>query len=244
MNAFEKLRARIREEHFHPRWIGLISNPCYIIRRGLLRAITELSPRIRGHVLDFGCGSKPYETLFSGAQTYTGVDIAVSGHSHEDSEVDVFYDGRTLSFEDNYFDAVVSFEVFEHVFNLSEILPEIRRVTKDSGLLLISVPFAWEEHETPYDYARYTSYGMSHILRTHGYELITTNKTTTYVLAIFQMLIGYLMRLCRNKGIIQYLIRVFVVFPCTLLAYALDTILPRRYDYFCNLVILARKTSA
>jgi SAM-dependent methyltransferase len=241
MKVFGKLRARVRQESFCPRWIGLISNPTYILRRGLFRTIRELSPCIKGRVLDFGCGSKPYEKLFTGAQPYLGVDIAVSGHPHEDSKVDVFWDGKTLEFQDNSFDAVVSFEVFEHVFNLCEVLPEIRRVTKESGYLLISIPFAWEEHEIPYDFARYTSYGISHILKSHGYDLITIRKTTTYVLALWQMLIAYLMRIIPRNRAIRYLCRVCIIFPCTLAAYATDALLPRRYDYFCNTVVLARK---
>ena len=54
-----------------------------------------------------------------------------------------------MPFSDGRFDSVVSFEVLEHVFNLPQILQEINRVTKDSGLFLISVPFAWGEHEAP-----------------------------------------------------------------------------------------------
>ena len=105
-------------------------------------------------VLDFGCGSKPYENLFINIDEYVGCDIEVSGHDHLDSKIDYFFDGKNLPFIDDRFDSVVSFEVFEHIFNLPEILKEINRVTKTSGNILISVPFAWGEHEVPYDFAR------------------------------------------------------------------------------------------
>jgi energy-converting hydrogenase Eha subunit A len=110
--------------------------------------------------------------------------------------------------------------------------------------LLISIPFAWEEHETPYDFARYTSYGISHILKSHGYDLVTIRKTTTYVLALWQILIAYLMRIIPRNRAIRYLCRVCIIFPCTLAAYAMDALLPRRYEYFCNTVVLARKLAA
>ena len=106
-----------------------------------------------------GCGSKPYENLFVHADKYIGCDVEVSGHNHSDSKIDYFFDGKKLPFSDGTFDAVVSFEVFEHVFNLPEILTEINRVTKEKGTLLISIPFAYGEHEIPYDFARYTSFG-------------------------------------------------------------------------------------
>jgi SAM-dependent methyltransferase len=241
MKIINLLRARIREESFRPEWIGLFSNPAYIIRRALWKTILEFAPQIKGRVLDFGCGSKPYENLFVKAQSYTGVDIEVSGHQHIDSKVDVYYDGKTLPFGDSQFDAVVSFEVFEHVFNLDEILSEVHRVTKDSGLLLFSVPFAWEEHEVPYDYARYTSFAIEHLLSMHGYDVVAIRKTTTYLLTVWQMLLAYLERIGPAKGIFRHLFQAGVIAPCIVAGYAVNALAPKRYEYFCNAVVLARK---
>ncbi|HVW78567.1 MAG TPA: methyltransferase domain-containing protein [Alloacidobacterium sp.] len=240
----EMIQQHIRKESFYPTLLGLVSNPAYIIRRGLWKTILMFAPRIRGRVLDFGCGSKPYESLFSGAESYTGVDIKVSGHQHSDSKVDVYYDGRTLPFEDCHFDAVVSFEVFEHVFNLPEILDEVCRVTKESGLLLLSVPFAWEEHEIPYDYARYTSFAIIHLLSSHGYNIIEARKTTTYMLAVWQMFIAYLERVGPTRGILRYLFQTVIICPFTIVGYMLNAILPKTYEYFGNMVVLARKQAS
>jgi ubiquinone/menaquinone biosynthesis C-methylase UbiE len=80
-------------------------------------------------------------------------------------QIDVFYDGRKIPFEDEYFDAVFSTEVFEHIFNLEEILKEINRVMKVSGKILITCPFAICEHEVPNDFARYSSYAINIFLK-------------------------------------------------------------------------------
>jgi 2-polyprenyl-3-methyl-5-hydroxy-6-metoxy-1,4-benzoquinol methylase len=167
--------------------------------------------------------------------------LAVTGHDHIDSKVDVFYDGKILPFDDGQFDAVVSFEVLEHVFNVHEILTEINRVTKHSGHLLISIPFAWGEHEAPYDFARYTSFGISHILNDAGYEVVETRKTNTFILAAFQMLIAYVIQSTPRSKVLLRLRQLCIVFPCTLMAYTLNAMLPKRDEYFSNLVILARK---
>jgi len=90
--------------------------------------------------LDIGCGSKPYESLFKNVTNYIGVDIESSGHDHTDSKVDLYYDGKKLPFDDNYFDCVVSFEVLEHVFNIEELLSEIKRVMKKGGYGIFLVP--------------------------------------------------------------------------------------------------------
>lgn len=241
MQLIDKVRARIREESFRPGWLGLLFNPAHIIRGRLWKAISKSAPYVKGNVLDFGCGSKPYEHLFTAASSYVGVDIEISGHQHQESKIDFFYDGKSLPFQDGQFDAVVSFEVFEHVFNITEILSEIWRVTRESGLLLISVPFAWQEHEVPYDFARYTSYAVSHLLRANGYEVLSLTKTTTSVLAICQLFIAYLESIAPRNRFGWYLFLLFVSFPCTVMAYTLNAVLPKRHEIFSNEVVLARK---
>ena len=129
----KKVKRRLKREQFLVTPLAIMTNPFYI----------------RWTVLDFGCGSKPYESLFKNANSYIGIDLEASGHSHQDSKVDVFYDGKTIPFPDEHFDAVVCFEVLEHVFNIKEIIQELNRVLKPNGKLLISVPFAWDEHEVP-----------------------------------------------------------------------------------------------
>jgi SAM-dependent methyltransferase len=238
------LRNRLRREAFLITPLSIIINPFYIIRNGLYKSILGIAPTIVGDILDFGCGSKPYESLFTGAKSYLGVDIAVSGHSHKNSKVDFYYDGKKLPFPDGRFDAVVCFEVFEHVFNLEEVIVEIRRVLKPGGTLFISIPFAWDEHEIPYDFARYTSYGIQHIFSTNKFEIVELKKTTTYVLAVCQMFIAYLVQYALPKGrFFGRLAQLVVIFPCTILSLLLNALLPKRYEYFCNIVVVSRKNS-
>ena len=71
--------------------------------------------------MDFGCGSKPYHSILQ-VEEYIGVDFHNEGHPHDNEQIDVFYDGEKLPFENSYFDSVLCSEVFEHVFNLDEVL--------------------------------------------------------------------------------------------------------------------------
>lgn len=241
MGLWARIKSRVRREHFQPTWLGLVVNPVFIVRNGLFEAIKQHAPEVKGKILDFGCGSKPYENLFIHSDSYIGCDIVVSGHDHRDSKIDCFFDGRILPFHGAAFDAVVSFEVFEHIFNLPDLLGEINRVTKPGGFLLISVPFIWAEHEIPYDFARYTSYGVSHLLKQAGYEVVGLNKTSSYFLAVFQLLIAYLYQYLAPKNRLIYVFQILVIFPLMLLAHLLNAILPKRYDLFCGCVVLARK---
>jgi SAM-dependent methyltransferase len=241
MNYVKKLKLKLKKEQFQPTLLGFVINPVYVIRSGLFKYINKFAPQINGSILDFGCGSKPYENLFINSDEYIGCDIEDSGHSHHDSNIDYFFDGKTLPFDDDRFDSVVSFEVFEHVFNLHEILKEINRVTKTSGTLLISFPFAYGEHEVPYDYARYTSFGMSHILKEHGFEVIEYKKTTTHFLTIYQLFVSYLVQNIAPNNKFYYIFQIMIIFPLNIIAYALNLILPKNYDLYCSSVILAKK---
>jgi len=169
-----------------------LSHPLYLIRKGLLRKISLYSPQLSGRLLDFGCGAKPYEPLFTNVSEYTGLDYDSEGHSHKDEHVDVYYDGITIPFANETFDSLFSSEVFEHVFTLPAILPEINRVMKKGGKMLITCPFAWEEHEIPVDYARYTRFALRDMLEKNGFRVITTDKNGHFIAALHQLFVVYI----------------------------------------------------
>ena len=77
-----------------------IFHPFFFIRKGLLKGIAQHAEKIQGKLLDFGCGSKPYQSLFQ-VDEYIGVDYENSGHTHINEQIDVFYDGKHLPFENN-----------------------------------------------------------------------------------------------------------------------------------------------
>ncbi len=238
----QKLRSRVSREAFYPSWLGVVISPVFIVRRGLHKAILDLSPAVGGSVLDLGCGKKPYESLFSKATSYTGVDIEVSGHDHADSKVDVFYDGKTLPFPDESFDSVVSFEVFEHVFNIEELLGEVLRVLKPGGRFLLTIPFAWEEHEAPYDFARYTSFGIEHVLLKVGFEGVRIVKSSTAVLAMAQLFIAYLAKYVSPQARLAAIaFQLLVIFPLNVVSGLVNAVLPKQYGFFCNCVVVCEK---
>jgi len=232
----------LARQAFQPSLLGIFTNPSYIIRSRLLREIAAAAPKMRGRIMDLGCGSKPYRDLFNSAESYTGVDVAQGGHSHADSKIDVFYDGHHLPFEDQRFDAVVSFEVLEHVFNLQEVLAEVHRVMKPSGVLFVTVPFAWPEHEQPYDYARYTSFGITHEFCQAGFQIECVAKTGGPILALFQLLIAQVWRgLSLLPGVLAKPLKALALPILNIGALTLDRLIPRADDLFCNIVVTARR---
>ena len=222
--------------------ISIFISPVYILRRGLAEAIEENSIAVTGDVLDFGCGSKPYVSLFKNASSYVGVDLRHSGHDHSRSLIDVFYDGKVLPFSDQCFDSIVSFEVFEHISNLEEVLIELLRVLKPNGFILVSTPFCWGEHEEPFDFIRLTSFGMKSMFERNNLEIMNIQKTNTSFLAVSQLLISYISNFVLPHGrILGIFSQLFIVFPLNVLALFLNAVFPKRYESFSNLVISAQK---
>ena len=240
-----KLAQTLRNEEFCPSWLlGIWINPFFIIRKGLFNGVRQTSKEITGgKLLDIGCGSKPYENLFD-VEEYIGIDLRISGHDHKSSKVDKYYDGKVIPFDDEFFDNAFSSEVFEHIFNIDEVLSEIHRVMKNNGKLCITCPFVWDEHEQPYDFARYTSYGIRHLLNKNGFELIQFNKSTSYLAKIFQMLSAYVFQhlLPKNKYGRFILTPIFVA-PINIIGSILNFTLPSADTFYHNNIVLAKKVS-
>lgn len=235
---------QVRED-FAPRWYSIFFNPYFIIRGRLFAGIKRNAHYIKGDALDFGCGSKPYVSLFN-TDTYTGLDFETEvSAQNEQLAADFFYDGKTFPFEDNKFDSVFSSEVLEHVFNPDVILDELHRVMKPGADIVLTCPFYWPEHEQPYDYARYSSFGLKSLFEKHGFEIVHYEKTGSYWECILQSLVLYLNYFIPHKPKIL-LVLFFSIFitPIQFFGLILSAILPKRIkrqDFYFSNIVVARK---
>ncbi len=230
-----------KKQSFQPNFLSFFINPFFFIRLRLFQKIRKLAPKLEGKLLDFGCGRKPYKNLFVNVKEYIGLDMQQTGHDHSLSEIDVFYDGKKIPFENETFDAIFSAEVFEHIFNLDEILDELYRVLKKDGKMLITIPFMWGEHEQPYDYARYTSFAIRHILEQKGFRIITSEKTGKASETILQLYTSYLYSFFPKNKILSVILNVIFIFPLHLLGGIFTLILPNNRDIYFNNVVLVQK---
>lgn len=131
--------------------------------------IEEKAPLFSGRVLDIGCGRKPYWSLIEPyCEQYVGIDMITTLHGLD--ELDVIGSGLNLPFPAECFDVVVSFQVLEHVPEPSQFLAEANRVLKPGGSILLMTPFIWGEHEQPFDFYRYTRFGLKYLLEKAGFE--------------------------------------------------------------------------
>lgn len=234
------MRSIFQKEQFSPGFLGLLVNPFYFARKGLYENISILSNHIKGDTLDVGCGQKPYEKLFNSSR-YIGLELDTI-ENRKNKRADYFYDGTTFPFQDSEFDSVIANEVFEHVFSPSDFLSEIYRVLKPGGILLITVPFVWDEHEQPHDFARYTSFGLQHLLEKSGFEIIEHRKSVSDIRVVFQLLNGYIYKKTVTKnGYINMFIAFFLMSPFNIMGELLSKVLPKNEDLYLDNVMLLKK---
>ncbi len=236
-----KLLYIYKKQQFIPNVLSIFINPFYFIRKGLFEKISENASQLNGTLLDFGCGAKPYKELFN-VEKYIGVDIMNKAHLHEKEPVDIYYDGKKLPFRDEQFDSIFSSEVFEHIFNLDEILLEVKRVLKKNGTALFTVPFVWDEHEIPYDFGRYSEFGIKHILERAGFEVIVVQKSSHFIEVIIQLWNLYLYNIIFTKNkYFNIVINILFVSPFTILGIIISKILPKNYKLYHNNIVLAKR---
>lgn len=119
-------------------------------------------------ILDAGAGEGVYKNKFSHCQ-YKAIDLAVGDSAWNYSHLDFVGVLHDMPIDDNVFDAVLCTQVLEHLEWPRESVREMHRVLKPGGKLYMTVPMAQNEHQAPYDFFRYTSYGLQSICKHAGF---------------------------------------------------------------------------
>jgi SAM-dependent methyltransferase len=123
------------------------------------RLVVHHAPALGGVLLDFGCGNGAQTLRFLGDFAHiVGVDVELPFLAEFSREVEerglegrvepLHYDGDRLPLDDAAVDAVVSFEVLEHVRDERAALAEIHRALKPGGWVALTVPNRWWIFET------------------------------------------------------------------------------------------------
>lgn len=133
----------------------------------------------KGHLFDFGAGESPYREFFlQYAERYIAVDWAASYH---DTKADIVADlNEVLPIESEMADTVVSLSVLEHLREPQIMLSEAFRILKPEGMMVLQVPWQWWIHEGPYDFYRYTPYGLKYQFEKAGFVDVTVEPQSGF----------------------------------------------------------------
>lgn len=122
-------------------------------------------------VLDAGAGESRHATAFE-RHRYVSIDLAVGDVQWDYSRLDCMGDLAALPFRVGAFDACLNVVTLEHVREPKAVIRELARVLAPGGRMLVIVPHAWEVHQAPHDYYRYTRHGMYYLLEQAGFRSI------------------------------------------------------------------------
>jgi SAM-dependent methyltransferase len=217
--------------------IRLLDNEMDFATKALLADCVKAN----SHWLDVGCGLKPFASCFNHAR-YTGIDIEVSGRSSDMKVPDKYFDGVNIPYENEMFDGVLCTQVLEHVENLDMLLAECNRVTKLGGGFVVSVPFIYREHEQPYDFRRFTSYGLVLSMQRNGFKTSSMLKLLSGIETIATLFAVHVSNNIASKNKFAFVCTsIFLILPSLILSKFVAKIIPDGGDLFCVLISSAIK---
>lgn len=226
--------ARAEPRFWQPDWLVLRD-----MARALRRLIADPALGLRGaRMLDFGCGTRPYEAWFAAAGAeYRGADIDAA------HEVRIREDGR-LDCADGEYDLVASFQVLEHVWDIGTYLGEARRVLRPDGWLLLSTHGSWLYHPHPRDYRRWTAEGLQREIESRGFRLMRMEPVVgpLALTTIFRSLA--VAHVLKPLPLVGPVLAALAALPFNALAWVEDRITPRAITAVnaCTYIALCRRS--
>ena len=99
----------------------------------------------------------------------------------------------------------------EHLCEPQIFLNESYRILKKDGTIILSVPWMWWIHEAPYDYFRYTPYGLKYMFEKAGYRDIHIQPTTGFFSMWFLKMNYFSLKWIKGSKIRRALTKAFLI---------------------------------
>jgi SAM-dependent methyltransferase len=146
----------------HPQWHAFMGEESHL---------RNLSNRLHGRILEIGSGNRRLEKHLASDTRYIALDYPPSGQRYN-VRPDVWGDASALPFGKETMDAVVMLEVLEHLPDPHAALHEASRVMTANGQVVLSFPFLYPIHDSPYDFSRLTHFGLKQLAADAGLEIV------------------------------------------------------------------------
>lgn len=174
-------------------------------------------------ILDIGAESSPFKKYFP-ETSYASQDIA------QNKEGTMTYVGDMNvgipSIPSSSYDYILCTQVLEHLYNPNAAFKEFSRILKPGGKLFLTTHMVFDEHMEPYDYYRFTKYGLRKLGDEAGF---TVDRITPIggVFIVLSYILSYLpiKLLTKRNSTLYYIYLVVFFLPILLLniiSYYLD----------------------
>lgn len=178
-------------------------------------------------ILDIGAGLCPYKKYFS-KMNYVSQDFCLNGHNMDwdFSHIDVKSDVHSMPVEDNSFDYILCTFVLEHIKYPQKALREFSRILKKNGKVFLVAPFTAGEHHEPFDYFRFTKYGLKLLAEENNLKVISIKRQGGFFIFVSQTISSLPHCYFKNNNIekLFYIILYPVNFIISFICYFLDKI--------------------
>ena len=175
-------------------------------------------------LLDVGAGELQYKKYFSNVD-YKSQDLGIGDSSWNYSQVDIISEIYDIPVESKSFDYILCTQVLEHLKYPHQAFAEFSRIIKDGGLLFVTCPLSWKEHQIPHDFFRYTQYALRMLAEENSFSVVEINKVGGKFITITRLIVDLnILSRIKNKYLKRFL--VLVVYPVNFLigivGYCLD----------------------
>ena len=186
------------------RWLFLVRCLADLQLLTIFRFLVSPLSSCRGRLLDVGAGEAPWRDLLPAGTEYVGVDADLSSEFGMRRQSNItYYEGKRIPYDDGSFDHVLCTEVLEHVADPAAFLADLKRVLRQGGTLILTVPWSARLHHLPYDYSRFTRFGLIALLNTAGFSDVTVEERGNDIAVIANKLLVLMVRLLRPRRLLN-----------------------------------------
>lgn len=152
-----------------------ILHPQYFLKSYEHQAISVAKKYAKGILVDIGCGRQPYrKDLLPHVGRYIGVDHPnVSKLYKNKSKPDILADATDIPIKSNYCNVALMISVLEHLPQPEKAVKEANRILTKGGYLVLITVQNYVLHDAPFDFFRYTRFGLRELLSSNKFRIIT-----------------------------------------------------------------------
>lgn len=122
-------------------------------------------------VFDAGAGDGHWRKRLPENIKYISMDLGVGDAEVDYSHLDITGDLRKIPLADNSVDVIICIQVLEHLPEPWTVIKELHRILKPGGKVFASCPQGEPQHQVPYDFFRYTIFGLRSIFEQYQFNV-------------------------------------------------------------------------
>lgn len=161
-------------------------------------------------ILDIGSGYNIYKKYFDKAEFKT-LDIKQNKYKNIDLVCDV---NKKIPIKNNSYDVIISTQVLEHLKNPHIFFAKTNKILKKNGKLFLTTNYIYEPHLEPFDYFRFTKFGLKMLAQENGFKVIKIKSQGGLFQVFFHLFVNTPFYLFFKKnGIFYYLYFLILFIP-------------------------------